>query len=183
MWSFIGHIPHKCVQIFFSEAEAEGGILSRFDINVNLFKQNVHLSASAKVSTHSGGGHSTNQLLLQQQQQQQQQQEMQHQQPYRGFDISYSSAMARHEELVGEAANNAAAAAAAAAAHRAISKPLTVQQLEAALLKKDPKVTETETWPSSPNNDNVRSIWTPLTGPSLWNGTTVFSKVKLARRK
>ena len=91
--------------------------------------------------------------------------------------------MARHEELVGEAANSAAAAAAAAAvaaaaAHRAISKPLTVQQLEAALLKKDPKVTETETWPSSPNNDNVRSIWTPLTGPSLWNGTTVFSKVR-----
>merc|ERR1712071_597597 len=55
----------------------------------------------------------------------------------RGFDISYSAAaMARHEELVGEMMSSNAAAA---AAHRAISKPLTVQQLEAALLKKDPK--------------------------------------------
>jgi len=43
-----------------------------------------------------------------------------------------------------------------------------VQQLEASLLKKDHQVaSKTESWPTSSNNG---SIWTPLGGPSLWDG-------------
>ena len=63
-------------------------------------------------------------------------------------------------------------------AHRAISKPLTVQQLEAALLKKGSNVSENsaEPWSVSPTNE---SIWTPLTGPSLWDGAIFSSKVSL----
>ena len=81
---------------------------------------------------------------------------------FRGFDISYSTAMNRDESIE-----------ASGPAHRAISKPLTVQQLEAALLKETQVSSKMESWPVSPGNE---SIWTPLSGPSLWE-STVFSKV------
>jgi hypothetical protein len=81
---------------------------------------------------------------------------------FRGFDISYSTAINRDESIE-----------ASGPAHRAISKPLTVQQLEAALLKETQVSSKMESWPVSPGNE---SIWTPLSGPSLWD-STVFSKV------
>lgn len=81
---------------------------------------------------------------------------------FRGFDISYTAPLNRDESTEGSGP-----------AHRAISKPLTVQQLEAALLKETQMSSKMESWPVSPGNE---SIWTPLTGPSLWDGV-VFSKV------
>lgn len=81
---------------------------------------------------------------------------------FRGFDISYSAPLNRDESVE-----------ASGSAHRAISKPLTVQQLEAALLKETQMSSKMESWPVSPSNE---SIWTPLSGPSLWD-SAVFSKV------
>ncbi|XP_046642833.1 probable helicase with zinc finger domain [Daphnia pulicaria] len=80
---------------------------------------------------------------------------------FRGFDISYSAPLNRDESVE-----------ASGPAHRAISKPLTVQQLEAALLKETQMSSKMESWPVSPSNE---SIWTPLSGPSLWD-SAVFSK-------
>lgn len=85
----------------------------------------------------------------------------------RGFDISYSNSMSHRDQLARDAASPA---------QRAVSKPLTVQQLEAALLKQCTKVSpEPEPWSASPNNG---SIWTPLSSSSLWDGGAIFNKVK-----
>lgn len=84
---------------------------------------------------------------------------------FRGFDISYT-APTNSDGLEG----------ASGSAHRAISKPLTVLELEAALLKETKMSSKVEAWPVSPNNE---SIWTPLSGHSLWDGA-VFSKVSLS---
>ena len=86
--------------------------------------------------------------------------------PFRGSDASHSS-LQQHHEASFRMANPV---------HRAVSKPLTVQQLEATLMQKESKLEKEPSWPSSPSNN---SIWTPLTGPSLWGDGTIFTKVKV----
>lgn len=89
----------------------------------------------------------------------------------RGFDISYSNSMSHRDQLARDAASPA---------QRAVSKPLTVQQLEAALLKQCTKVSpEPEPWSASPNNG---SIWTPLSSSSLWDGGAIFNKEEEANK-
>lgn len=81
---------------------------------------------------------------------------------FRGFDISYTAPLNRDGSVE-----------ASGSTHRAISKPLTVLELEAALMKENKMSSKIESWPVSPGNE---SIWTPLSGPSLWD-SAVFSKV------
>ena len=83
---------------------------------------------------------------------------------FRGFDISYTAPT-----------NSDGLPEASGSAHRAISKPLTVLELEAALMKETKMSSKVESWPVSPSNE---SIWTPLSGPSLWD-SAVFSKVSI----
>jgi len=136
---------------------------------------------------------SNQQLLLMQQQHQHQQQYLQQQQQhqslhssFRGFDISFDGGSPSVNHSAAPADDNQHIH------HRAVSKPLTVQQLEAALMKRETSAaaaatatatatsatsnatkTDQAAWTPSPLNNVTGSIWTPLNGPTLWD---VFAK-------